>query len=195
MILLGVSGSIAAYKAVELLRLLLKAGQDVRVVMTPGATHFVGALTLQALSGHPVSVNVLDPQGWLKATETGEGMAHLNIAERASAFVIAPATADLLSQLAIGGASNMITASVLAMPRSPAGKLKVPVWIVPAMHEAMWLHPATQANVKTLKNYGYQFIGPERGPLGRVGDTGEGRMSEPSTIAATVLKSIPKNKR
>lgn len=182
MILLGVSGSIAAYKAVELLRLLLKAGQDVHVVMTPGATRFVGALTFQALSGHPVSVDVLDPQGWQ--------MAHLDLPEKAQAMVIAPATADLLSQLAIGATSTMLSASALAMPRNARGKLQAPVWIVPAMHEAMWLHPATQANVKTLKRYGYQFIGPERGPLGRVGDQGVGRMSEPEKIAQTVLKTI-----
>jgi phosphopantothenoylcysteine decarboxylase / phosphopantothenate---cysteine ligase len=184
MILLGVSGSIAAYKSVELLRLLLKAGRDVRVLMTEAAARFVGPLTFQALSGHPVLTDTLDPQGWQ--------MAHLDLPEKASAFVIAPASAHLLSQLAAGAAGNIITASVLGMPRSSAGKLRAPVLIVPAMHEAMWIHPATQANVKSLKGFGYQFIGPERGPLGRVGDVGGGRMTEPETIAKMVLKAMPK---
>jgi phosphopantothenoylcysteine decarboxylase/phosphopantothenate--cysteine ligase len=182
MILLGVSGSIAAYKAVELLRQLLKAGQDVYVVMTEAATHFVGPLTFQAMSGHPVLTDTLDPQGWQ--------MAHLDLSEKAKAFVIAPASAHVLSQLAAGGAGDIVTASALAMPRSASGKLKAPVFIAPAMHEAMWLHPATQSNVKTLKRYGYQFIGPERGDLGRTGDVGHGRMIEPAAIAQTVLKAI-----
>src|SRR3954462_15492236 len=110
MILLGVSGSIAAYKAVELLRLLVKAGQDVQVVMTEAATHFVGPLTFQALSGHPVLTNTLDPKGWQ--------MAHLDLPEKTSAFVIAPASAHTLSQLAAGAAGDIVTASALAMPRS-----------------------------------------------------------------------------
>ena len=182
MILLGVTGSIAAYKAAELLRLLLKAGQDVHVLMTKAATHFVGPLTFQALSGHPALTDTLDPQGWR--------MAHLDLAEKASALVVAPAAADILSQLAGGAAGDIIAASALAMPRSASGKLKAPVIIAPAMHEAMWTHPATQANVKTLRGYGYRLIGPERGPLGRVGDEGLGRMSSPETIARAVLKAI-----
>jgi phosphopantothenoylcysteine decarboxylase / phosphopantothenate---cysteine ligase len=182
MILLGVSGSIAAYKSVELLRLLLKTGQEVHVIMTEAATRFVGPLTFQALSGHPVLTDTLDPKGWQ--------MAHLDLPEKASALVIAPASAHLLSQLAVGAAGNIITASVLGMPRTSAGKLKAPIFIAPAMHEAMWTHPATQANVKLLKQYGYQFIGPLRGPLGRVGDVGGGRMSEPSEIVAVVTKAI-----
>jgi len=185
MILLGVSGSIAAYKSVELLRLFLKAGQDVHVMMTPPATHFVGPLTFQALSGHPVLTETLDPKGWT--------MAHLDLPERASAVVLAPATAQVLSLLAAGSAGDILSASVLAVPRSASGKLKIPVWIVPAMHEAMWLHPATQANVKTLKRYGYQFIGPEKGPLGRVGDHGLGRMTAPEEIASKVLKFLGKS--
>jgi phosphopantothenoylcysteine decarboxylase/phosphopantothenate--cysteine ligase len=182
MILLGVSGSIAAYKAVDLLRLLTQAGQDIQVLMTEAATHFVGPLTFQALSGRAVLVDPLDSRQWK--------MAHLELTEKADAFVAAPASADLLSQLSCGGAHNSLTASALAMPRSSAGKLKAPVFLAPAMHESMWRHPATQANVKTLKSYGYQFIGPERGPLGRVGDSGTGRMSEPGVIASIVLKAI-----
>jgi phosphopantothenoylcysteine synthetase/decarboxylase len=186
MILLGVSGSIAAYKAVELLRLLLKSGQEVHILMTEAATHFVGPLTFQALSGHPVLTDTLDPQGWQ--------MAHLDLPEKASALVIAPASAHILSELARGEAGNIITASALAMPRATSGKLKAPVFLAPAMHEVMWTHPATQNNVRTLRSYGYQLIGPERGPLGRVGDQGLGRMSEPDAIAGIVLKVIKKSK-
>lgn len=184
MILLGVSGSIAAYKSVELLRLLVKAGQDVHVLMTEAATHFVGPLTFQALSGHPVLTDTLDPQGWQ--------MAHLDLPEKASAYAIAPASAHTLSQLANGGAGDIVTASALAMPRTLSGKLKAPVYIAPAMHEAMWLHPATQSNAKALKGYGYRLIGPERGELGRAGDVGHGRMVEPEEIAAVILKALGK---
>jgi phosphopantothenoylcysteine synthetase/decarboxylase len=185
MILLGISGSIAAYKAVELLRLFVKAGHDVHVVMTVSATKFVGPLTFLSLCGHPVLSDTLDPQGW--------SMAHLELPEKASAMVIAPASANLLSELARGCAGNIVAASALAMPRSKAGTLEAPVFLAPAMHEAMWLHPATQENVKTLASYGYQFLGPERGALGRPGDQGEGRMAEPGAIAAAVLKAIGKS--
>lgn len=184
MILLGVTGSIAAYKAVELLRLFLKAGEDVHVLMTQSATHFVGPLTFQALSGHPVLVDALDPQGWQ--------IAHLDLAEKASALLMAPASANSLSRLATGSAGDIISASVLSMPRTTTGRLRTPVFVAPAMHEAMWTHPATQANVKALKRYGYRLIGPERGSLGRIGDEGLGRLSPPETIAQTVLKVLHK---
>jgi phosphopantothenoylcysteine decarboxylase/phosphopantothenate--cysteine ligase len=182
MILLGVTGSIAAYKAVEVLRLLLKAKQEVRVLMTNAATHFVGPLTFQALSGHPVVTDTLDPKGWQ--------MAHLDLPEKASALVIVPATAEMLSHLARGGAGDMISASALAMPRTSSGQLQAPVFLAPAMHDTMWRHPATQDNVAVLNVYGYQFIGPERGALGRVGDTGLGRLADPEVIASTVLRAI-----
>ncbi len=180
MILLGVTGSIAAYKAVELLRLLIKGGQDVQVVMTPTATQFVGALTFQGLSGHTVFTDAADPNAYQ--------MAHLAFAEKADAIVVAPASAESLSVMAHGGARDLVCAAVLSAPRTASGALKNPIYIAPAMHESMWLHPATQANVKTLKSYGYTFVGPEKGDLGRAGDRGEGRMSEPETIASLVLK-------
>ena len=183
MILLGVSGSIAAYKSVELLRLLMKAGQDVHVIMTESATHFVGSLTFQTMSGHEVITDTLNPRGWQ--------MGHLDLPEKASAYVIAPATAHTLSQMAHGEAGDIVNSSLLAVPRK-SGALKIPVLIAPAMHEAMWLHPATQDNVKILKGYGYQFIGPEKGDLSRVGDVGHGRMAAPETIAAAVLKTLGK---
>jgi len=180
MILLGVTGSIAAYKAVEVLRLLIKAGQDVHVVMTPSATRFVGPLTFQALSGHPAFSDAMDPLAYQ--------MAHLALAEKADAIVIAPASAEMLSHLARGGAGDLVSACVLSAPRTSAGKLKIPVYLVPAMHDSMWTHPATQANVETLQSYGYLFIGPEKGALGRAGDVGVGRMVEPEAITEHILK-------
>ncbi len=122
----------------------------------------------------------MDPQAYQ--------MAHLTLAEKAKAVVVVPASAESLSQLSRGGAHDLVSACVLSVPRTSAGKLKTPVFIAPAMHESMWLHPATQANVKTLKGYGYQFIGPQKGDLGRAGDTGEGRMSDPQTIVGQLLK-------
>jgi phosphopantothenoylcysteine decarboxylase / phosphopantothenate---cysteine ligase len=187
MILLGVTASIAAYKAVEILRLLVKAGKDVQVMMTPAATHFVGPLTFQALSGHPVLSDVLDANGWQ--------MAHLAMAERSDAVVVAPASAESLSTLGRGGANDFISASVLAIPRHASGKLKTPVYLAPAMHEAMWLHPATQHNVSVLKSFGYQFIGPVQGPLGRAKDAGHGRMAEPGLIVSKILNSHARTKK
>jgi phosphopantothenoylcysteine decarboxylase/phosphopantothenate--cysteine ligase len=181
MILLGVTGSIAAYKAVEILRLIIKAGEDVHVVMTPAAATFVGPLTFQAISGHPVLTDPLD----MKAYQ----MAHLALTEKASLILVAPATADSLSHMARGGAQDLVSAAVLAVPRSPSGKADIPVYIAPAMHQSMWLHPATQINVKTLKSFGYRFIGPEKGPLGRSGDSGLGRMSEPKDIVQQILRA------
>ncbi|MFA5976472.1 MAG: flavoprotein [Elusimicrobiota bacterium] len=184
MIILGVTGSLAAYKAVEILRLLTKAGQEVHVLMTEAATRFVGPLTFQAISGHPVLTDTLDPKGWQ--------MAHLDLPESASVMLVAPASANILAKLAMGLADNILTAAALAIPRTEKGKLKVPFFIAPAMHAGMWRHPATQANVKTLKGYGYQFIGPVRGPLGRQADEGTGRLEEPQLIVSKVLNVLAK---
>jgi len=186
-ILLGVTGSIAAYKAVEILRLLVSRGEDVHVMMTPAATRFVGALTFRALSGHPVVTDVLDPKEWQ--------MAHLDAVEHAQAVLIAPASAEALSSFARGGAHDPVSASLLGVPRTKSGSLTKPVFLAPAMHAAMWRHPATQANVATLKSYGYQFIGPVNGVLGRVGDTGEGRMEDPEKIVARVKKTYARTKK
>jgi phosphopantothenoylcysteine decarboxylase/phosphopantothenate--cysteine ligase len=182
-ILLGVTGSIAAYKAAEVLRGFVKAGHDVRVIMTPAATKFVGPLTFQGLSGHPVITDALDPQAY--------SMAHLELAEEADAYVIAPASAETLSRLARGSADDLVCASALSMPRTK-GRLNRPIFVAPAMHDAMWKHPATQANVKQIVDYGYQVLGPEEGPLGRAGDRGEGRLLTPEVLIQKVLKAIKK---
>lgn len=179
-ILLGVTGSIAAYKAVEVLRLLTKAGHEVRCVMTPAATRFVAPLTFQALSGRSVATDLYDPQLW--------SFGHLELAAWPDAVVIAPATADTLAQLAWGRADELLGAVVLATT--------APIVLAPAMHETMWNHPATQTNVRRLRQFGYRFIGPVHGPLGR-GDAGLGRLSDPALIVqalARLLRAVPRRR-
>jgi phosphopantothenoylcysteine decarboxylase/phosphopantothenate--cysteine ligase len=182
MVVLGVTGSIAAYKAAEILRGLTKAGQDVHVVMTPAALQFVGALTFQGLSGRPVLSDPLDPRAY--------STAHLQLAEQAKAIVIAPASAETLSRLACGSTADLVCAVALSVPRDAKGRLAAPVFVAPAMHDSMWKHPATQENVQRLKQYGYQLIGPEHGALSRPGDQGEGRLADPATIVKIVLKGL-----
>ena len=117
---------------------------------------------------------VFDRRGRMVAQAVTGTPGHINsLARAASAILVAPASAESLSHLARGGAQDLIGAALLSIPRTSKGDLKTPVFLAPAMHEAMWRHPATQANVKTLVSYGYQFIGPERGPLGRAGDEGD----------------------
>ncbi len=161
-ILLGIGGGIAAYKSAELVRRLREQGADVRVVMTPAAQAFMTPLTLQALSGHPVQLDLLDP-----AAEAAMG--HIELARWADLVLIAPATADLLARLAQGSASDLLTALVLAC--------EAPVALAPAMNQAMWRNPATRANVATLAQRGLQLFGPASG-LQACGDNGTGRMLE-----------------
>jgi phosphopantothenoylcysteine decarboxylase/phosphopantothenate--cysteine ligase len=183
MILLGVTGSIAAYKAVEILRGFTKAGHDVRVIMTPAATRFVGPLTFQGLSGHPVLTDGLDAHAY--------SVAHLELAEQAAAIVVAPASAETLSRLARGSAEDLVSAVLLSAPRAKKAP-DVPIFVAPAMHAAMWRHPATQANVRIIQSYGYRILGPENGALGRAQDSGEGRLIDPQVLIQTVLKAIKK---
>ena len=136
-ILLGVSGGIAAYKAAALLRLLTEAGHDVRVVPTPAALEFVGAATWEALSGHPVTTGVFDDV---------PSVEHVRLGQTTDLVVVAPATADLLARAAAGLADDLLTASLLVA--------RCPVLLAPAMHTEMWSHPATQANVATLRARG-----------------------------------------
>ncbi|MGQ0645803.1 MAG: flavoprotein [Elusimicrobiota bacterium] len=172
-IVLGVSGSIAAYKSAELVRRFQDAGAGVTCVLTPSAARFITPLTLSALSGRPARQDVLDASVW--------DMAHLSLAKDADAVVAAPCTADLLSELAAGRANTLLAALVLAA--------KIPVFLAPAMHEPMWTHPATQKNVKACSSYGYTLIGPARGPLAS-GGSGWGRMEEPVRIVAAVAKAL-----
>jgi phosphopantothenoylcysteine decarboxylase / phosphopantothenate---cysteine ligase len=166
-ILLGVTGGIAAYKACELVRELKTRGGEVRVVMTPAAGEFVTPLTFQALSGHPVSQNLLD-------TEEESAMSHIALARWADRIVVAPASANFLARLAAGMADDLL--STLCLART------APLILAPAMNQAMWLNPATKANVATLTSRGIGFLGPAEGSQA-CGETGPGRMMEPKDIA------------
>src|SRR5690349_19902871 len=165
-IVLGVSGGVAAYKAAFVLRAFTEAGHDVRVVPTPGALHFVGAATFEALSGNPVTTDV-----WSDVPE----VAHVRIGQEADLVVIAPATADLLARAAAGRADDLLTATLLTA--------HCPVVFVPAMHTEMWLHPATQDNVATLRRRGAVVLPPAIGRLTGP-DSGPGRLPEPTDLAA-----------
>jgi phosphopantothenoylcysteine synthetase/decarboxylase len=168
-IILGVTGSIAAYKAVDLASLLTKQGGEVRVVMTADARRFVTPLPFKTLTRHPVVTDLYDEdEGW-KPT-------HIELADTADLLLIAPATANLLAKLAHGLADDAL--SCLALALNPAAKILT----APAMNGKMWLHPATQANVQTLKQRGMEFIGPDEGLLS-CGYEGVGRLWPVERIA------------
>ncbi|MCA9711068.1 MAG: bifunctional 4'-phosphopantothenoylcysteine decarboxylase/phosphopantothenoylcysteine synthetase, partial [Myxococcales bacterium] len=149
-VLLGVSGGIAAYKAPELVRALVKAGAEVQVVMTPAAAAFTTALSLATVSGRPVRTAVLD------AAEEGQ-VGHIALADWPDVVVVAPATADLLARAAAGLADDLLATVLLAT--------RAPVLLAPAMNTNMWQHPATRANLATLAARGAAFVGPDRGEL------------------------------
>ena len=176
-ILLGVTGSIAAYKACELVRRLKDQGAEVFCLMTPGAQKFVTPLTLSALSGNPVAADIWDESLWK--------MAHLEFAGSIDLFIIAPASAHEIARLAHGFSDDVLGATALAA--------KSPILIAPAMHESMWLHPATRKNVQTLKSYGHHFVGPAKGPLAR-GDSGWGRLAAVPEILSEAAKILSRKK-
>ena len=167
-IVLGVGGGIAAYKSAELVRRLLDQGAEVRVVMTRGGSEFITPLTMQALSGHPVHLDLLDP-----AAEAAMG--HIELAKWADLVLIAPATADLIARLAQGLANDLLTTLVLATDATVA--------IAPAMNQAMWRDPATQANTRLLESRGLRVFGPASGSQA-CGDVGFGRMLEADDLVS-----------
>ena len=171
-ILLGVTGSIAAYKAAELIRRLREAGAEVRVVMTDGAKAFVTPLTFQALSGLPVHENLLDK-------EAEAAMGHIELARWADVILIAPASANNLAGLAQGRADELLNAVCLAAD--------VPLAIAPAMNKNMWADQATQENVRILGQRGVLFIGPDSGEQA-CGDIGEGRMADSEMIISSLTE-------
>ncbi len=166
-IVLGVGGGIAAYKSAELIRRLRDQGAEVQVVMTQGGQEFITPLTLQALSGNPVHLELLDP-----AAEAAMG--HIELARWADLVLIAPATADLMARLAQGLANDLLTTLVLATD--------APVALAPAMNQAMWRDPATQHNAQTLRERGLHLFGPADGSQA-CGDVGPGRMLEADVLA------------
>ncbi|MDG6429862.1 bifunctional phosphopantothenoylcysteine decarboxylase/phosphopantothenate--cysteine ligase CoaBC [Glaesserella parasuis] len=165
-ILIGITGGIAAYKTIELIRLLKTAGAEVRVAMTPAAEAFVTPLTLQAISGNAVSTSLLDPQAEL-------AMGHIELAKWADLVVIAPATADFIARLRIGMGNDLLSTICLATAS--------PILLVPAMNQQMYKRSIVQENLQSLTEQGVSIIGPNAG-FQACGDIGKGRMSEPSEI-------------
>lgn len=171
-IVLGISGSIAAYKAADLASQLVKRGHEVSVAMTRSATEFITPLTLQTLTRRPVLVSLEDEkQSWKPG--------HIELADRAELFLAAPASAHLIACLAQGIAPDPLTSIYLALPPG------TPVVVAPAMNGKMWLHPATARNVATLEGDGVRFVGPARGDLA-CGYQGLGRLAEIPDILAAV---------
>jgi phosphopantothenoylcysteine decarboxylase / phosphopantothenate---cysteine ligase len=190
-ILLGVSGGIAAYKAVELVRLASAAGHSVRVVQTEAAERFVGRATFEGITGAPVLVSEFEPDP-ARGAYPGDpapdhgAISHLELVRRADAYVIAPASANTLAKLAAGLADNLLTAAALAS--------EAPLVVAPAMNERMWSHPATQENIETLASRGATIVPPGTGALASRGEWGAGRLAEPPEILAVVeelLRSEP----
>ncbi|MEA9558573.1 bifunctional phosphopantothenoylcysteine decarboxylase/phosphopantothenate--cysteine ligase CoaBC [Xanthomonas nasturtii] len=169
-LLLCVGGGIAAYKSLELVRRLRDAGAQVQVAMTSGAQQFVTPLSFQALSGQPTRTTL-----WDSAAE--QAMGHIELARWADRVIVAPATADLLARLAHGLADDLVTTLCLATT--------APLTVAPAMNHRMWLHPATQANIATLRARGVAVVGPDDGPLAE-GESGPGRLAEPAAIIAAL---------
>lgn len=175
-VVLGVTGSIAAYKAAEITSRLTKENLDVHVVMTADAQKFITALPFKTLSRNPVETDLYgEAEGW-KPT-------HIKLADEAQLLLIAPATANVLAKLALGIADDALTCIALAL--NP----KTPILVAPAMNGKMWLHSATQANVATLRERGVEFIGPEEGMLS-CGYEGIGRLFETERIVQRALELL-----
>lgn len=173
-IILGISGGIAAYKCAELTRLLIKAGAEVRVVMTEGAQSFITPLTLQALSGNPVSTSVFDESAELS-------MGHIELGKWADLVLIAPATANVIAAMTAGLGNDLLTTLCLAST--------APVAIAPAMNQEMYLKPVTQENIATLTRRGIHIWGPAQGTQA-CGDVGPGRMLEPAELVAKISEEL-----
>lgn len=174
-VLLGVSGGIAAYKALELVRLLVKADHQVQVVMTEGAKQFIQPLSFQALCGHKVRDSLFD-------LEQEAGMGHIELARWPDVILIAPASADILARLRVGMANDLLTTLCLATER--------PIMFAPAMNRLMWSNAATQDNVAALQARGWQMIAPDSGEQA-CGEIGVGRLAEPERIFQWVLQNAP----
>jgi phosphopantothenoylcysteine synthetase/decarboxylase len=169
-----VSGSVAAYKACEVITALRKNGCGVRVAMTPGAARFITAVTLQSLSGHPVLHDAWEQVG-------GHGMGHIELGAWAHVHVAVAASASLIARLAHGLADDAVTTALLAT--------RAPLLLAPAMETAMWEHPATSANVEMLRSRGVRFVGPVSGRLASGAD-GAGRMADVAAVVEETLARL-----
>ena len=182
-LLLGVTGGIAAYKSVELVRLAVKAGHSVRVVQTPASLEFVGRATFEGITGAPVLAEEFerDPA---RGAYPGDpepahaAISHLELVRRADVYAIAPASANTIAKLAHGHADNLLTSAALASP--------APLIVAPAMNNLMWEHPATRANMELLRERGVHVVDPEEGSLASKGEAGVGRLAEPVAILAAI---------
>lgn len=186
-LLIGVSGGIAAYKAVELVRLATKAGHAVRVVQTPASLAFVGRATFEGVTGAPVLVDEHehDPARGAfpgDAAPSHDPISHLELVRSCDAYVVAPASANTLAKLAAGQADNLLTSAALACT--------APLVLAPAMNGAMWANPATVANVETLRARGARIVEPATGQLASKGEWGTGRLAEPAEILAAVERAL-----
>src|SRR6516165_289615 len=171
-VVLGVSGGIAAYKAVEVCRRLVDASAHVAPVLTADALRFVGEVTFSALASEPARTSLFDAP---------EAIPHTQLGQAADVIVVAPATAKLLGKYAAGISDDLLTATLLAT--------RAPVIVCPAMHTEMWEHPAVQANLATLRSRGVHVVEPESGRLAG-GDEGAGRLADPAVIAGRVLELL-----
>src|SRR5579875_73676 len=186
-ILLGVSGGVAAYKALELVRLATAAGHAVRVVQTPASQRFVGAASFEALTGAPVLVGEFerDPARGAFPDQTPpahEPLSHLQLVANADVYAIAPASANTLAKLAAGLADNLLTSCALAA--------QCPLVLAPAMNNRMYEHAATQANLATLRARGVQVLAPGVGRLASKGEEGVGRLAEPADVLAACERAL-----
>jgi len=187
-LLLGVSGGIAAYKALELVRLATKAGHAVRVVQTPTSRRFVGSASFAALSGAPVLLSEFerDPAGGAfpdQPSPEHDPLSHLELVRNADAYLIAPASANTLAKLAGGHADNLLTSAALAAT--------CPVLVAPAMNDQMYRHPATRSNLALLAERGIGVLEPDSGALGSRGEWGIGRLQEPERLLAAFEAVVP----
>src|SRR3989440_131884 len=186
-ILLGVSGGIAAYKAVELVRLATAAGHSVRVVQTVAAERFVGRATFEGITGAPVLVDEFEADP-ARGAYPGDPVpdhapiSHLELAHRADVYVIAPASANTIAKLAAGLADNLLTSAALAAD--------APLVVAPAMNDRMWAHAATRANVESLERRGATIVPPGTGALASRGEWGTGRLAEPPEILAALERAL-----
>src|SRR4051794_19075835 len=186
-ILLGVSGGIAAYKAVELVRLATGAGHSVRVIQTPASLNFVGRATFEGVTGAPVLVDEfeLDPARGAFPGEPApahDPISHLELVRRAEVFCVAPASANTISKLAHGLADNLLTSAALACTS--------PLVVAPAMNDRMYEHPATRENLETLRRRGVRIVDPSRGRLASKGEWGVGRLADPAEILRALQSAL-----
>lgn len=172
-VVVGISGGIAAYKSVHLVRLLVLAGHEVHVIPTPDSLKFIGVSTWESISRNPVTISVHADVAQVR---------HVALGQAADLVIVAPATANTLARMAAGLADNLLGTTLLATA--------APVVVAPAMHAEMWAHPATQHNMSTLRGRGVHVVGPADGPL-TGGDSGPGRMSEPEEIFEAALAAVP----